>query len=303
MRNDGTTLEKYVESIEKCFRPTNAVIRRNEIIDTKYGPREFDITVRLPHESNGQVLIAFEAKDWSGKPPVSLVEAFIQKCRIANVTQGIMISRYGFSKPSIKQAKDFNITLLQIADTENIDWKREIKLPYYIDYHSLDKILVYVKRVDGIAIDINTLNFDESLKERINKNIEVVIERKGAIESLRSIYKADGEFQITNGKETIDMEVKFRLFFKHSVYFKSKPAIKVSGYENLNDKAFKLKSWGHRISNIEEEIQSMKDLGDLKSSQYGSDYAISIQFIKPQTCEVYYTNESKYFKTKTGYNS
>lgn len=298
MKNDGTTLEKYVERIEKYFRPTNAIITRNEIIDTKYGPREFDITVRLPHESGGMALIVFEAKDWRGKPPIGVVEAFIQKCKVAKVTQGIMISSNGFSKPSIEQAKDYNITLLQVADSEHIDWKREIKLPYYIDYHCLDKILVYVKRVDEIPIDVNSMNFEESLTKRIIKNIEVILEKKGSIELLRGIYKADGQFQLTNGRKTIDLEVKFRLLFKHNVYFKPKSAVKVTGYENLNEKTFKLRSWGHSISNIDEEILTMKDLGDIKPTEYGSEYSISINIIQTQFNSLYYTNDPLYFKVK-----
>jgi hypothetical protein len=277
-KNDGKDFENIIGHLEKTMRPMGAVVTVDEKIETKYGPRQFDVTVRLAFGGVERIIL-IEAKDWKTKPKVDTVEGFIQRCRLVDNSQGIMVSREGFSKQSIRQAQDYGVVLKRIATTDDIAWAREIRLPFHVEEHRITGVTVDIRGSDGVALP-EKVDVPEMLKAQINQSIDKILQEKHSVEAYVAGGFADskGQFSITNGTQKIDLELFYKFEVSRNVFAGFRPAMNVLGYENLNEGRFELARWGQRI-----DVQStdgLENFGDINIDTIGEEYGMGISVIQ-----------------------
>lgn len=287
--NDGKRLENYVEQLERIFRPQNAIVKRNEYIPWEYGekPRQCDVTVRF-QIIGGDFLIIIEAKDFKHKPSIEKVEAFIQKCKSLNANHGIMVSSQGFSKPSIKLAKDNNITLLRVANTDDIDWKREIKLPLLIELRTIYKAEIFLNRIDGLSFNKNFVP-PSYLEKKYAFEIQDRFRRQEFDLRKDSIYKLDFIQVLDQSGRLTSCHVNLKLYVQRCMYYRLIPAYGVNGYENLHENNLILATYGHLIPDSVEKIRDkFIKLGEKDIEEFKEPYTmcVSMSFFEPNGLEI-----------------
>lgn len=91
-------------------------VRWDEVISG----RQFDVVIRF-RQGLHEYLTVVECKDYNHAVPVHEVEAFVTKSRDVHAHKAVMASSSGFQSGAQEVASKHNITLIEIADSAEID--------------------------------------------------------------------------------------------------------------------------------------------------------------------------------------
>jgi len=111
--------ERLVAALHHSLAPGGAQIEWSESIDG----REFDITIRF-NNLGYDYLTLVECKDY--RAPVKEVEAFVTKSRRAKANKAVMVSSEGFQQGAIKVAREENIELYVLRETDR--WPEGVRV-------------------------------------------------------------------------------------------------------------------------------------------------------------------------------
>lgn len=111
--------KKVYEYFQKRF--PQALIKKNIKLpgNLTHTKREIDILIETQVYGFG-FQIAIECKNWNHKLDIEDVGAFIDKLKDVGITKGIMISKYGYSKPAHQRARSELHVQLQVLNFENL---------------------------------------------------------------------------------------------------------------------------------------------------------------------------------------
>lgn len=138
----GMTYEDFVEQVYAAILEAEkrngridhvALERRKKIISKSGTPSEIDIywEYTLAGIKNA---VAIECKNFNKNVDIAKVRDFARKISDISGLKGLMVTKKGFSKHAISEAKADNIDLLVIREHKDTDWDRHIKT-IHIQYH------------------------------------------------------------------------------------------------------------------------------------------------------------------------
>ncbi len=113
--------ETLISRLQAAIAP-GADVRENEKVVGKSGrTRQLDVTIR---QTLGlyPILVVIECKSQKRRISISQVEAFVTKLRDVAASEGVIVSRNGFSEGAKAIARDNFITCLGYREAEEADW-------------------------------------------------------------------------------------------------------------------------------------------------------------------------------------
>lgn len=138
----------------------------------KINKRQFDVLFRWKNPLK-EAKIAIECKHWNKKVGISEIDAFTTKCLHCNIDSKFIISKIGFTKPAIEQAKKCNIELIQLRDFHDDDFKDCFKnkiLGIEVNMH-----IIMPKISSNIIVNIDAAFYSQeeqiNMLQFVNKNI------------------------------------------------------------------------------------------------------------------------------------
>lgn len=138
----GMTYEDFVEQVYAAILEAEkrngridhvALERRKKIISKSGTPSEIDIywEYTLAGIKNA---VAIECKNFNKNVDIAKVRDFARKISDISGLKGLMVTKKGFSKHAIDEAKADNIDLLVVREHKDADWNGHIKT-IHIQYH------------------------------------------------------------------------------------------------------------------------------------------------------------------------
>ena len=278
--------EDIVAKVRKDFSPNATIKTREKILGKKSGcPRELDITIR---ETIGpdEMLIAIDCKDLSRKVDIKKVEECIGLFDDVGVNQGVIVSAKGFTKSALERGKRNNINLYTLVDSDDHDWKSDVRLKFLIFIYTLN---AWQYEFSSLDPNLTSLPLEGYEDIDIFTKDEVLLGKLGDIfkEKWVDLIKFDdeevtGDFigqsvTIKCAEKFCSIEVIANLDIKEEVYLCSLPISKVSGFKDETNgnviiaKGFTLQEFGleeiRRIGEIvkdEEEAKRLTKFGTMK---------------------------------------
>jgi len=126
--------EQKAFEIQKSISPANADVKFNDSIpgvDSKTD-RQIDISIRT-NVGSYSILIVAECKDYKTPVDVAAVGAFISVMRDVRANKGVMISAKGFTDAAKTLAGHHDVDLLQLIDTESVEWGADVSVPCLLE--------------------------------------------------------------------------------------------------------------------------------------------------------------------------
>lgn len=143
--------ERLVAAIHRTA-DQGAVVTWDDVIQG----RQFDVTIRFK-KGLYEYLTVIECKDFEKPVPVEKVEAFITKSSDARAHHAVMASRSGFQIGAREVAAKHNLTLLHVAEQEEVDisifgahWSGTTDM-LHIDWIELNYVDGEAKRLPQVA--------------------------------------------------------------------------------------------------------------------------------------------------------
>jgi hypothetical protein len=157
--------EQKAFEIQKSISPAHAEVKSDDSIpgvDSKTN-RQIDISIRTVVGSY-PILIIVECKDYKTPVDVTAVEGFISVMRDVRANKGVMVAAKGFTDAAKTLAAHHNIDLLQLIDTESVDWGADVSVPgllerTYIEAYSVafrNFIEIPIEPTKQIALELAT---------------------------------------------------------------------------------------------------------------------------------------------------
>lgn len=91
-------------------------------------PRQIDVSIRWKFNGTERLTIV-QVKDWKKRPDVNDVGSFAAVVDDVRASQGIIVSRVGFSKRARTYARNRGIQLHSLHDAESIHWRKNLTVP------------------------------------------------------------------------------------------------------------------------------------------------------------------------------
>lgn len=113
----GIAFEKTVAAIQTQIDPNSCVTHNETLVDRLGHTRQFDVVIRGSFA--GQPMLGvIECKDLKRKIGNPEVEAFIAKANEINANFKILISKTGFSKPSLEKCAHYGVQPLSLLEKD-----------------------------------------------------------------------------------------------------------------------------------------------------------------------------------------
>ncbi|MFD2144821.1 restriction endonuclease [Mucilaginibacter antarcticus] len=113
----GTKFEKSVEKVLNWMysQYDSVSIKHNVLINGPDTNRQIDVLITVTIRDL-VFNVAVECKDYKGRLPVGILDAFVSKLEDVSASKGIIIASNGFSSSSIAKARRKGITLYSLTD-------------------------------------------------------------------------------------------------------------------------------------------------------------------------------------------
>jgi hypothetical protein len=195
MAKSGKPFENLVAKIEKAFAGSAEVKQNDYLLDFTTGEkRQVDITIRSKVVEY-LILIIVECRDHKKPVGSGYVEEICTKRDCVKANKAVIVSSSGFSKPAIRKAKNFGITLLNLEDANNFPWQNLLPVVFTEPcmFHGF-KVLDY-----DFEEDITNLTHTPeyiAFLENPNQETKIFYDNKNERYSLSDIWdkKVDLEF-------------------------------------------------------------------------------------------------------------
>lgn len=129
-KEKGDLLEEIVESL--CSEYGGSKVSRNVKVAGKSGTeREIDVLIEAQHKSF-DIKIVIEAKNYSRKVDIDVVESFVTKLGDVGGNLGIIVCPLGFTDGAMKTAEMNDIQLYQVFDHQLNNTTQLIPLRYIV---------------------------------------------------------------------------------------------------------------------------------------------------------------------------
>lgn len=173
----------------------DAIISRNERVrGQKSGElREIDIVIRQKLGLQ-EILIAVDCKHYGRPVDIKTMEAFCALKDDVAANAGIVIAKSGFTKSSLKVARNNQVTTYRYVDGDAAEFPDWIWMPLMLNIWWLQPKLLVLKKPDG---KIERLNWRDELKVSMNGETHAVPIRSAMLHAW-SLEKTDkeGEYPI-----------------------------------------------------------------------------------------------------------
>jgi Restriction endonuclease len=98
--------------------------------------RQVDVVIRGV-VNQYRILVIVECKDEARPVDLGTIEGFVSKIKDVRANKGVMVSTSGFTSAAIELARAHCIDTRTYVDTENIEWKTEMSIPFLLTYSNL----------------------------------------------------------------------------------------------------------------------------------------------------------------------
>lgn len=121
--------EILAETILAELQP-HAEVKRNDLIDGYLSEtkREIDVSIRWSDGTNSFLTIV-QAKDYSRRADIKVVDDFLSVIKDVKATGGILICRSGFTRSAHTYARNAGISLLNLHDAKSTNWSQQLTVP------------------------------------------------------------------------------------------------------------------------------------------------------------------------------
>ncbi len=206
----GLNFELAVAEIQKRIDPLSKVSHDETIIDRFGTKRQCDIVIR-GNFGGRPIFGIIECKDHKRKTGLSTIDAFAKKTENLNSNLNIIVSKSGFTKPALNQAKKENIDCLSLLQSDTNNVEVNIGSTWYAigGYWSTTKMKILFNSVTSLPNSNEILSAEWKGKKIINwvtKQLLTVhnnIFTKGE-HKFEKQFKSSQEIYINNQKYHID---------------------------------------------------------------------------------------------------
>jgi hypothetical protein len=101
--------------------------------------RQVDVVIRGV-VNQYRILVIVECKDEARPVDLGTIEGFVSKIKDVRANKGVMVSTSGFTSAAIELARAHCIDTRTYVDTENIEWKTEMSIPFLLTYSKIERI-------------------------------------------------------------------------------------------------------------------------------------------------------------------
>jgi len=142
----GTTFEKAVAAVQAMMDPKAQVEHNVRIRDLHGHLRQFDVVIR-GKVGGHEILGVIECKDLKRKVGTPEVDAFVTKAQGVNANITLLASRRGFSKPALKEAKDYGIGTISLLPKDPRQSGFSVGLNWFAQIYAWKKTVISVSFV------------------------------------------------------------------------------------------------------------------------------------------------------------
>jgi hypothetical protein len=141
-KNTGKDFERLTLSIYRklVFDQKHETVEHDVFLDGPEGPRQIDVLV-THKKGDLNLLTVIECKDYKEKVTIVTIDGFHSKLLDVKATNGIIVSRSGFTKNTFLKAKRLGITLCTAHMALSEKWQLDIDAPIRINEIVLKSIL------------------------------------------------------------------------------------------------------------------------------------------------------------------
>ncbi len=126
----GISLEKAVARIQQMMDPASVVTHNDWIVNRLGTRRQFDVVIR-GKSAGRDILGVIECRDRTRKTDAGHVDAFVKKARDVNANMVLMVSKKGFTRHALTNAKFEGVGTLSLLPNDPEDAGFSIGVRWY----------------------------------------------------------------------------------------------------------------------------------------------------------------------------
>lgn len=181
--------EKIAKRIYEMLSPSSRVQHDARLPGKESGAdRQVDVLIEETVAGH-KIRVVVDCKNWNSRISVPDVGSFASLVRDVGAHKGVMLSKKGYSKPSLPYARQLGIDLCQLHDAGSRNWKLDLKVPIVVE-----ELGVTVETTFRAAIDRPT-----TLSEILEANIS-----GSSIKGLFQERLAEGKLDLSVGEHEFD---------------------------------------------------------------------------------------------------
>lgn len=124
----STSFQRLITAIHACSVGVKKITESAMLRDMDTGEnREVDILI-ASNEAGYEFLICIEVVEWARKADVPWVEKMIQKHKRLPTNKLVLISKSGFTKPTLRKANAHGVETLELETALDVNWDLATKL-------------------------------------------------------------------------------------------------------------------------------------------------------------------------------
>lgn len=132
--NPGIEFEKIVADIQAQVDKNAKVSHNQRLVDRHGHKRQFDVVIKGKF-ADQDILGVIECKDLIKKVGTPEIDAFVTKSQDIKSNFKIVVSRNGFSKPAIEEARYYGIQTLSLIPNDEVNCGFKVGIYWFADVY------------------------------------------------------------------------------------------------------------------------------------------------------------------------